>query len=72
MIITLHGAMSLRLLRLLTTRNDLNTLPLRVSQRVATEGQLVLEITRADGSDLSDTETAHVRGLTAAHAVEPL
>lgn len=31
-----------------------------------------VEVTRADGSDLSAAESAHVRGTVAAHRAEPL
>lgn len=31
-----------------------------------------LEVLRADGAELSETEAAHVRGIIAAHRVQPL
>lgn len=55
------------LVELLRTRNDNGTCALRVL--LSRDSVLVL---RADGSELSETEAAHVRAVLAAHKVQPL
>lgn len=51
----------------LASRCDPGSAPLVVRQAGTS-----VEVTRADGSELSETEAAHVRGTVAAHRVELL
>lgn len=58
---------------LLRSRNDDDTPPLRVEFLDASLDPARasdIRVTRHDGSELSETEAAHVRGVIAAHAVE--
>lgn len=55
------------LARFLASRCDPGTAPLTARQ----DGPDVV-VTRADGAELSDLETRHVRGTVAAHRVEPI
>lgn len=70
---------------MLASRNDDGTSPLHVWALPSTEavpaGSVTravpplpesIGVTRADGSELSETEARHVRATMAAHAVEPL
>ena len=61
-----------RLVNMLRGQHDERALALRVTRRPNATGGIDLEILRHDGSELSDAETAHVRGVIAAHNVEPL
>lgn len=61
--------MSERLLAMLREQHDAGAAPLRVLPDVP---RGTLTITRADGSELSVSERAHVRAILAAHAAEPI
>ena len=56
------------LLRLLRSRHDDGARPLRVTRRHLWGAAERLEITRGDGTELSDAEAAHVRAALAALA----
>lgn len=66
MIVRLHGRLDRRARQLLRSRGDDDGEPLRVALIAGLARLSVIEILRADGTELSETEQTHVRAAIAA------
>lgn len=71
MTVTVRLPVSARLVAMLRKQHDDRTPPLAVYTLREFGGYASLRIQRGSGAELSKSEAAHVRGVLAAHAVEP-